>query len=58
VALRRRSAEVVRVRRIQVRLDAVDVDELRELLVTAWRMRVPKKVGDAHPTPDEPRGGP
>jgi hypothetical protein len=27
-----------------VRLDAIDVDELRELLVDAWRMCVPKKV--------------
>jgi hypothetical protein len=31
-----------------VRLDAIDVDELRELLVDAWRMCVPKKVGDAY----------
>ena len=27
-----------------VRLDAISVDELRELLVDAWRMWVPKKV--------------
>src|SRR4051794_6019511 len=27
-----------------VRLDAIDLDELRELLVDAWRMCVPKKV--------------
>ena len=27
-----------------VRLDALDVDELREILVDAWRMCVPKKV--------------
>ena len=27
-----------------VRLDAIDVDELRELLVGAWSMCVPKKV--------------
>ena len=27
-----------------VRLDALDVDELRELLIDAWRMCVPKKV--------------
>jgi hypothetical protein len=27
-----------------VRLDAIDVEELRELLVDAWRMCVPKKV--------------
>lgn len=27
-----------------VRLDALDVDELREILIEAWRMCVPKKV--------------
>ena len=27
-----------------VRLDALDVDELREILVEAWRMCAPKKV--------------
>jgi hypothetical protein len=27
-----------------VRLDAIDLDELRELLVDAWRMCVPKKA--------------
>jgi hypothetical protein len=27
-----------------VRLDALDVDELREILIDAWRMCVPKKV--------------
>ena len=31
-----------------VRLDAIDVDELRELLVDAWRMCVPKKVAAAN----------
>jgi hypothetical protein len=31
-----------------VRLDALDVDELRELLVDAWRMCVPKKVAAAY----------
>jgi hypothetical protein len=31
-----------------VRLDALDVDELRELLVDAWRMCVPKKVANAY----------
>ncbi len=30
------------------RLDALDVDELRELLVDAWRMCVPKKVAAAY----------
>lgn len=30
------------------RLDALDVQELRELLVDAWRMCVPKKVAAAY----------
>ena len=38
----------MRNRWVCVRLDAVDVDELRELLVDAWRMCVPKKVADAY----------
>lgn len=33
---------------VQVRLDAIDADELRELLVDAWRMCVPKKVAAAY----------
>ena len=31
-----------------VRLDALDGDELREILVEAWRMCVPKKVAAAY----------
>ena len=31
-----------------VRLDAVDDDELRELVLDAWRMVVPKKVAREH----------
>ena len=31
-----------------VRLNAIDVDELRELLIDAWRMCVPKKVAAAY----------
>jgi hypothetical protein len=31
-----------------VRLDAIDRDELRELIVDAWRMCVPKKVSAAY----------
>lgn len=31
-----------------VRLDALDLDELRELLIDAWRMCVPKKVSDSY----------
>ena len=38
----------MRYRWVCVRLDAIDVDELRELLVDAWRMCVPKSVGDAY----------
>ena len=34
----------MRYRWVFVRLDAIDGDELRELLVDAWRMCVPKKV--------------
>jgi hypothetical protein len=30
------------------RLDAIDHDELRELIVDAWRMVVPKKVAAAY----------
>jgi len=37
----------IRYRWVCVRLDAIDVDELRELLVDAWRMCVPKKVAAA-----------
>jgi hypothetical protein len=29
---------------IHVRLDAIDLDEVRELVLDAWRMCVPKKV--------------
>jgi hypothetical protein len=29
---------------IDVRLDAVDLDEVRELVIDAWRMCVPKKI--------------
>ena len=31
-----------------VHLDALDVDELREILIDAWRMCVPKKVAAAY----------
>jgi hypothetical protein len=34
----------LRYRWVCVRLAAIDLDELRELLVDAWRMCVPKKV--------------
>ena len=32
---------------VDVRLDAIDVDEMRELVVDAWRMVVPKRVAEA-----------
>ena len=38
----------MRYRWVCVRLGALDVDELRELLVDAWRMCVPKKVAAAY----------
>jgi hypothetical protein len=38
----------MRYRWVCVRLDAIDLDELRELLVEAWRMVVPKKVSTAY----------
>ncbi len=42
-----RPAEM-RYRWVCVRLAAIDVEELRELLVEAWRMCVPKKVSTAY----------
>jgi hypothetical protein len=33
---------------VVVRLDAIDQDEMRELVLDAWRMVVPKKVAIAH----------
>ncbi|HEX5097504.1 MAG TPA: MmcQ/YjbR family DNA-binding protein [Acidimicrobiia bacterium] len=41
-------ASDMRYRWVCVRLDAIDVDELRELLVDAWRMCVPKSVAAAY----------
>ena len=38
----------MRFRWVCVRLDAIDGTELRELLVDAWRMVVPKKVAAAY----------
>jgi hypothetical protein len=34
---------------ILVRLDAIDLDELRELVIDGWRMCVPKSVGATVP---------
>ena len=38
----------MRYRWVRVRLEALDLEELRELLVDAWRMCVPKKVAAAY----------
>ena len=38
----------MRYRWVCVRLAAIDVDELQELLIDAWRMCVPKKVAAAY----------
>jgi hypothetical protein len=38
----------MRYRWVCVRLGAIDTDELRELLVDAWRMCVPRKVAAAY----------
>ena len=37
---------------VQVRLSTLDVDELRELIVEAWRMVVPKRVAAAYDAGD------
>jgi hypothetical protein len=33
---------------VQVRMDAIDEDEMRELVLDAWRMVVPKRVAAEH----------
>jgi hypothetical protein len=33
---------------VEVRLDALDLDEMRELVLDAWRMVVPKSVAREH----------
>jgi hypothetical protein len=38
----------LRYRWLEVRLDAIDVAEMRELVLDAWRMVVPKRVAAAH----------
>ena len=42
-------ASDMRYRWVCVRLDAIDRDELRELLVAAWRMCAPKRIAAAYP---------
>jgi len=38
----------LRYRWLEVRLDAIDAAEMRELVLDAWRMVVPKRVAAAH----------
>ena len=38
---------------VVVRLEAIDAEELRELVLDAWRMVVPKRVAREHLGPDE-----
>lgn len=33
---------------VEVRLDAIDATEMRELVIAAWRMVVPKSVAAAY----------
>ena len=40
---------------VEVRLAAIDVDEMRELVLDAWRMVVPKKVAAAYDAQIRPR---
>jgi hypothetical protein len=40
---------------VEVRLAAIDVDEMRELVLDAWRMVVPKKVAAAYEAQLRPR---
>ncbi len=35
---------------VLVRLDAIDETEMRELVIDAWRMVVPKRVGASYGT--------
>jgi hypothetical protein len=42
------SAGDMRYQWVCVRLDALDPDELAELLIDAWRMCVPKKVAESY----------
>ena len=38
---------------VQLRMDAIEADELRELVLDAWAMVVPKSVAQAHYTSAE-----
>jgi hypothetical protein len=41
------SAGDLRYNWVEVRLAALEIDEMRELVIDAWRMVVPKRVSDA-----------
>ena len=43
------SASDMRYNWVRVWLDAIDEDELRELVVEAWRMCVPKRLAASYP---------
>lgn len=38
---------------VQVRLDAIDEAEMREIVVDAWRMVVPKRLAASYPAPEQ-----
>lgn len=42
---------------VLVRLDAIDVDELHELIVDAWRCKAPKRVLQAYEASLDVDGG-
>jgi hypothetical protein len=37
---------------VVVRLDAIDIAEMREIVLDAWRMVVPKRIAAAYDSPD------
>jgi hypothetical protein len=43
---------------VRVWLDAIDQEEMEELVVEAWRMVVPKRVAAAYPGPGHPGPAP
>jgi hypothetical protein len=42
---------------VQVRLDRLDLTEMRELVIDAWRMVVPRRVADALDSSGDPDRG-
>lgn len=43
---------------LEVRLGAIDDEEMHDLVVDAWRMCVPKRVAEAYLSAQRPSGGP